>query len=288
MQAPAKARLLLVLITVIWGSTFPLSKMVLAQLPPFYYLSIRYGLATLIMLALFRRSVSASWKSTWHYSLPIGIVLGLAYLGQTAGIDFTTASKAGFLTGLSVVLVPLLQALWTKRLPSMLSMGSAGIATLGLALLSNLFSEHVDLNNGDMMVLFSAVMFAFHILLWDRLPSNQVRETVVCQQFLVTALISLALGLATETWPMQGVTLPVVGIVLFLCLIATVFAYIGQSWAQQHLSATNTALILILEPVFSALFSWAWLNEQLGMLGWLGALCIVGGMVASSMEPSST
>lgn len=284
MNPSLKARLSLTLITIIWGSTFPLSKIVLEQLPPFLYLFIRYGLATLIMLLIFGRTIRASWRSTWRLSLPIGLVLGLAYLGQTAGIDLTTASKAGFFTGLSVVLVPIFQALWLKEPPAKAHVLSALIATLGLALLSDLFSERPDLNFGDLLVIASAAMFALHILFQDRLPLDCPRETIVSQQFLCVALIALPLTLVFEPLPQQMPQPHIWLIVLFLCLVATVLAFAVQAWAQKHISANNTAIILILEPVFSSLFSWIWLGEQLGPIGWIGAAFIVLSMIGSSME----
>ena len=282
-----KARLALTFITVIWGSTFPLSKIVLEELPPFLYLFIRYTLAALIMLLLFRQKIFTGWRMAAKHSLPIGSILGLAYYGQTIGVSLTTAGKAGFLTGLSVVLVPLFQAIWFKKKPSKVSIICALSAALGLAFLSGLFNpstNNVGFNFGDLCVLFSAIMFAIHILLIDNLPPDCPRESLVSQQFIYTALFALPLSIGFESIPTTMPSWNIWLIVLFLVLLATVLAFAVQVWAQQHLNAINTAIILILEPVFAAIFSWIWLNEQLGVIELIGAVLIVISMLGSSLD----
>ncbi|MCL2498415.1 MAG: DMT family transporter, partial [Symbiobacteriaceae bacterium] len=246
--------------------------------------TLRFALAALLMLLFFAKSILPHWRATWRLSLPIGLALGIANLTQSSGINLTTANKAGFYTSLSVVLVPLLQALWFRTRPSKIALGSATLALIGLACLSNILAETPDFNLGDILIFICAFMFAIHVLLFDRLPEHIPRTSIVAQQFLLTALINLPMGLIYESWPADGLSWQVWGMVIFLAVGATILAFSVLAWAQRHLSASNTALILILEPVFAAGFSWIWLGETLGLLGTIGAVIIIASLAVSSRE----
>ena len=284
MSQATKARLGLVTISLIWGSTFPLTKMVLEMIPPYYYLSLRYGIAVLIMFLCFRETILASWKRLWTTSIPIGLSVGAGYIFQTAGLERTSASKAAFYTSLSVILVPLIEAICLKKRLTRRDVWCVLLALGGLALLSGIFKETPDFNVGDLLVSGCAIVFAFQIILLDRLPQDCPRQVVVTQQFLVAIALCLPLGAALEKLPEQRLPADIWGMILFLALIATALAFTIMAWAQKHLSAQSTALILILEPVFAALFSWAWLGETLGGPGVIGALLILCSLVISSLH----
>ena len=286
MSKTNRARLGLAGITVIWGTTFPLTKIILAEIPTFTYTTIRYSIAFLLMLIIFGRSIITSWQALWKSGLIIGIALGLGYLTQTVGLGITSASKAGFFTSLAVILVPVIEALWYKKRPTTKSAISVSLAFVGLILLSGLLGDATSFNIGDALVILCAISFAFHLILFDRLPPSSHRPTIVAQQFLVTALISLVLCFSGEQFPKGAPSPQTWAIVVFMALMATVVAFLVMAWAQRELSAGDVALILLLEPVFAAIFSWMWLGETLGVTGGIGAFLILVSLWLSSQSDS--
>ena len=287
MSTLTRARLALASITIIWGSTFPLGKIVLAYLPPFAYAAIRYSSATLLMLLIYGRTVTTTWRKAWRQGIPIGFCLGLAYLTQTVGIANTSANKAGFYTSISVVLVPLLLAIWFKEKPTLRINLAVCLALVGILLLSDFWSEAMSFNGGDALVIICAFFFALHIILFDRLPEDCPRTTIVTQQFMVSALLSAVIAWGFEPFPSTTPPPHIWGLVIFLTLAATVLAFSVMAWAQRYLSAPDTALILILEPVFAAFFAWQWLGEALGVTAALGAMLILASLWLSSLPEAS-
>ncbi|MGQ0548146.1 MAG: EamA family transporter [Armatimonadota bacterium] len=130
------ADLALLAVAAAWGLTFPLGKIVLSTLPPFTYLAVRFGLAAAVLLAILPRGGAATSRRDWTAAAGVGIVLFVAYGLQTFGLRLTTASNAGLITGLSVAMVPVISAVWLRRMPHPAVLAGVAAATIGLGLLT--------------------------------------------------------------------------------------------------------------------------------------------------------
>jgi drug/metabolite transporter (DMT)-like permease len=279
-----KADLLLILITLIWGSTFVIVKAALADASPLAFISARFILAGLLLYALLARGKLP------RASLVPGIVLGVFLFGgyafQTSGLALTTPSKAAFITGFSVILVPLLvTAQGTRLRPANLAGAVLGLAGLYFLVLPAGFAE---VNRGDLLVLVGAVSFALHIVMVGVYArKHSFLHLVPTQVLTVGALAALALpvvsGLTTQAIMHVHWTARLVMALIVTAVFATGVAFSVQNWAQQYTPAAHTALIFALEPVFAALTSWVVLGERLGGKTLLGSALILVGMVVSEV-----
>lgn len=230
-----------------------------------------------------RSSTPRFWGFLRHNGAPLllGLALFAGYAFQTFGLELTTPAKAGFITGLGVVLVPLASAVLLGQMPSRSAWLGVGMATTGLALLT--LDASLAVNLGDLLVLGCAVSFAVHILLTGRYAPYHDPLRLLFGQVLTVAVLSGAASLLFEQRP------PVSGQVLFAAaftgLFATIVAFGVQTVAQRFTSATHTALIFAAEPVFAALFSFLLIGEMLGPWQLVGCALILAGMVAAELGP---
>lgn len=273
------ADLALVVVAFIWGTTFVLVKGALQEIGPFAFLAARFWIAFLVLGLPLLSRLWRGERSLWRNGGLLGVVLFAAYALQTAGLRTTSASKAAFITGLSVVLVPLLAALWLRQLPRPVAWLSALLATVGLALLSMPLGQSLVV--GDGLVLGCALMFAIHILLVGRYASRYDPLALSAVQMGVVALLSGLVAPLAEPWPAR--LSPVVwGAVLFTALLATVLALVLQVSAQRRTPPHRAALLLTLEPVFAALAAY-FLGERLTPQGWMGCALILIAMVMAEV-----
>ncbi|MDI7276842.1 MAG: DMT family transporter, partial [Anaerolineae bacterium] len=268
------ADLALLAVTAIWGSTFVLVKGAVALYPVLPFLAVRFGVAALALAP----AAIAGRPAVHRSDLPAGVLAGgflfAGYAFQTAGLQHTEAAKAGFITGLSVVLVPLFVAVLWRRLPSWQAVTGTVLATLGLGLLS--LNADWSIRRGDLLVLGCAFSFAGHITALGALsPGRDARLLTLVQVATVSAL-SGALVLAQGPFP--AVPGSVWGAAVFTGLAATAVAFLVQTAAQQFTTAGHTALIFAAEPVFAALFGVLVAGEMLSNRGWAGCGLILAGV----------
>jgi drug/metabolite transporter (DMT)-like permease len=275
----ARWELALLAVTAVWGSTFVLVRDAVAGIPPFAFIAYRF-LAAAALLAVLRPVALARPRPGL---LAAGVVTGLAlfagYGFQTVGLQYTTASNAGFITGLSVVLTPLLAALVLAESPGRWPALGAVLAVCGLALLS---LQRLEVRRGDALVLGCAVAFAAHILLLGRNAPRHPTYALAVVQLATAGLLALAwAGLAGD------LAAPASGSVWLALAITAVAASAGafliQTRAQREVSPTRTAVILTMEPVFAGLFGFLLAGERLSGRGWLGAACILAGMLVAEL-----
>lgn len=269
---------MLVLVTFIWGSTFVIVKEALNDASPLVFIAIRFAAAGVLLFIVLREG-----PLDRRAVLP-GIILGLflfgGYIGQTSGLNYTTPSKAAFITGFSVILVPLIMLLRGAR------MHAANIAGALLGLSGIYFlvlpAGLAAVNRGDVLVLFGSMSFAAHIVLVGAYTRRfSFRHLVPLQVITVGAVATLALPLDRSLrlrWS-TGLALAL----LITVLLATGFAFSVQNWAQQYTPPAHTALIFALEPVFAALTSRLLTGERLSGKVLLGCGLILGGMVVSEL-----
>lgn len=283
MSRRAKAELLLVVTTFVWGSTFVIVKGALTDASPFPFLSVRFILAGVLML-----SVMARWRMPRPVILPsivLGILLFAGYAFQTWGLIFTTPSKCAFITGFSVILVPIITLFQGYRMRAANACGAA-LGLLGIYFLV-LPSGFAAVNRGDVLTLFAAIAFAAHIVWVGTYTRRHSFLHLAPGQILAVGIIAtLAMPLAPEAhlhW-----TSRLVFALVATAVFATAFAFGTQVWAQQYTPPAHTALIFSLEPVFAALTSWVVTGEHLGGRLLIGASFILAGMVISEVWGGGT
>lgn len=291
-QLTADASLLFV--TAVWGATFVMVQDAVMGYPVFAFLAIRFALAALVLLPFFLRSRQPSAAIRPSARSPLsdmlaallpGILVGVAlfagYAFQTFGLRYTTPAKAGFITGMSVVLVPIGQAIFLRRPPQRNSIIGVTLAAGGLALLS--LQPGLAISLGDVLVLACAVAFAAQILLVGRYAPDWQPLRLALVQIVTVAVLSGAAALLLERpigWPPGNVWFAAA----FTGVLATALAFFVQSRAQRDTSPTHTALIFAAEPVFAGLFSYLLIGEVLGPRQLAGAGLILAGMIISEVR----
>ena len=283
-----KAELLLLLAAVIWGFAFVAQRVGMEHVGPFTYNGARFLLGALsllpVLLLVGRRSAPPVRPGAWRPSLAGGLLAGLILFAgaslQQVGIVHTTAGKAGFITGLYVVIVPLLGLLWGHRTPWSTWIGAA-LAVAGLYLLT--LTDDLTVAEGDGLVLVGAFFWAGHVLVIGWLSGRRVEPVLLaCLQFIVCAVLSLAVAVAIEPITADGLrggALPI----LYGGLLSVGVAFTLQVVAQRDAPPAHAAIILSLETGFAALGGWLLLNESLSGRGLIGCALMFAGMLLSQL-----
>jgi drug/metabolite transporter (DMT)-like permease len=275
MPFPA-AVLALVLVTLIWGTTFAVIKDVLVTTPVSLLLALRFSLAALAFI----------WVPFDRRALRPALILGLlAFAGfatQTLGLEITTASKAAFITGLNVILAPMVgRLLYGDRVAPRVYL-AALLAISGLGLMTLQGSGGV--NGGDLWVIGTAVSYAVYIVYLGEVAG---RANVLA----IAGLQQLPMALLAWLWALPQLsvlpTLPLSSYlaILYLALVATALVTVVQTYAQRVVPAYLAALLFALEPVFAALFAFMLLGETMSAVGWIGGGVVLVAMLVGEIRP---
>ncbi|NDG85578.1 MAG: DMT family transporter [Proteobacteria bacterium] len=280
----------LLIITAGWGLTFPLIKDSIATIRPFTFIAIRFvfALSTLllggVLFRVFRPKSPAKGLREWMAGGLLGLFLFGTYSLQTIGMQYTSSSSAGFLTGLSVVMVPVI-LLFTGGRIGLFSLIGIALSVVGAAMLS--LSEGLQLNRGDALVIGCAFMVALHIVFVGRFTRRYDAFRLTLIQILVCLVLcsSCAGILESADFALASMLPKAWGAMAFCGIIATAIAYLVQMVAQAHVSPVKTSLILTLEPVFGAIFSVWLLHDQLRSIQWAGGAVMVMAMLVAELGP---
>lgn len=283
-----RADLALLSCAVVWGATFVALKDALPDVSVFVYVAVRFGLSAIVMGIIFWRSLrGVDSRAVWA-GAQIGFFMFGGYVFQTSGLKLTTPSKAAFITGSSVVLVPVILAVFGLRRITAWIWAGVIAALAGLYLLTVPPQGLGGLNRGDPIVFLGAVMFALHVIFIARyvehhsvgaLSSLQVATTGLLATFFVPILG--ALHWEAPHWAWTG---KLIFAVLITSLGSTVMGFSFQVWAQQYTSPMHTAILISLEPVFAALTAWLLGREHLGRRALLGAALIFVGILLAELK----
>jgi drug/metabolite transporter (DMT)-like permease len=274
----AAAALLLVAIS--WGATFPLAKQILQSVPPFLYLALRFGIAALLVGALCAPAIMRLRGRQWLEGLLAGIALAGGYAFQTTGLRLASATVAAFLTGLSVLLVPILGTFVGRRASRAEWLGIA-CGTLGLALLTYRGGFRAGL--GEALLLGCSFCFAVHILYLDRVTGRIPSLPLGALQLVGVTLVSGAFSIgeraprAIEPWVWISI--------VAMAVVCSALAFTVQAWAQRFTRVSHVGLIFSAEPVAAAVFAWLWLGERLSATQWLGSALIFLGILLAEAGP---
>jgi drug/metabolite transporter (DMT)-like permease len=267
-------------VTAVWGSTFFLIKDVLEHMPVLDFLGVRFAIAAVVMVIAFWRHLRRLDARAWRRGALLGLVYGVAQILQTAGLATTDASVSGFITGMYVVLTPLLGALLLRQRTSAATWLAVVLATAGLAVLS---LKGLAVGTGEALTLASAAVYALHILGLGAWSTQRDAVGLSTVQMIVIAVVCL--GSAST----DGVTLPPTGgawvAVVYMALVAGAGALLVQTWAQSHLTATRAAIVMTTEPVFAALFAVLFGGEVLGIRVVFGGALVLAAMYIVELAP---
>ena len=270
----------LVVVCVIWGSTFVVVKDAVQRMPVMDFLAWRFAIAAAAMAVLRPGAVRRlSPAARWH-SVVLGSALAAGYVAQTFGLERTPATVSGFITGLFVVFTPLCSGLLLRRRVEGTAWFAVAVATGGLALLS---LRGLSVGTGEAITLLCAVSFALHIVglgEWST-PSDAYGLAVVQLSTVAVASIVISAPDTLSPPPDAGAW----GAVLLTALGATAFGFWGQTWAQAHLAPTRAAVVMTMEPVFAGVFGVAIGGDHLGVRTVAGALLVLAAMYLVELGP---
>ncbi|AFL95075.1 putative drug/metabolite transporter 2 [Thermococcus cleftensis] len=266
-----RSELILLGITAIWGFTFPAMKVSLAYLPPILFLAYRFGIASLLMLLIFRERVLK--RETFKEGFILGATLFFGHGFQIVGLKYTTASNSAFITSLYVVFTPFIAYFLLREGLKLRDAASLAIALTGLYLISG---ASPDFNYGDMLTVLCALSFAFQIVLVQRFGEKDYLS-LAFWQITWNFVFSLAFALVAEPFTLPTDPMPWAGI-LYTSVFATVIAFTLQVKHQRNTRAHKAALIYSAEPIFGHVAAFLTIGEVLSSRGYLGAALIMAGI----------
>jgi drug/metabolite transporter (DMT)-like permease len=278
------ALLALILVTAVWGVTFVQVKDAVALYPLFAFLAVRFAIASVVLAVPAAGRMRSLGRRGWVAGASLGLLLALGYALQTAGLERTTVSSAGFITGLYVVFTPLLALLlFRTRVGGAVWIG-VGLAVAGLAMLSGVGAGDAV---GDLLVLGGSAAYSLQIVLMERYAPRYDAIAFTQAEMLAAfggfAVVAVALGQVElpRGWTVWGALL-VTGI------FASALGFLVQTWAQRRISAARTAIAFAMEPVFAGLFGFWLAGDRLGVLGWGGCAVIMAGILVAEPEAGRT
>ena len=271
MNKQLQANFLIVLVALFWGSTYFLTKMAVAELEPFNLTALRFGTAFIITALFFFKRIRKADRTVIKYSIILGVLAVIAVLSMTFGVQYTTASNAGFLISLSVVMIPLISVVVLKKRIKAKLLLSVILATIGIVCLT--LNEQLTINKGDILCILCATSFAVQVLIMERIPKTADSVAIGALQLGITAVVNFILSFFLENFTVPS-DLKVWGVIVILGVFCTAFCYIIQIYALKNTSAIQAGIILSLEPVFSAIFAYISLGELLSKQGYIGAILL--------------
>jgi len=282
-----RAELALAFCTLLWGATFVVVKNCLEHSSVFVFLAVRFSLAGLCMAVFRPAALRVLAREEIFAGIRLGFFMFGGYAFQTAGLRYTTASNSGFITGSSVVLVPLILALfWGKRATFWVYFGTVA-AGGGLYFLTVPVTGVAHLNRGDVLTFFAAASYAVHIILVSEYSKEHSAAALSVLQVLACALMSwlTAFGADAIRWqPMRFASSGPLWLgVAVSAVFATAVAFSLQLWAQQYTTPGHAAILFTLEPVFAVATSYVLLRERLGSRALLGAALVLAGILAAEL-----
>lgn len=287
------ADLVLLFVTFIWGTTFVIVQNAVNVLPPHSFNGMRFGIASFaLLLVIFlkdKKSLLTFKKKGWIAGIIIGLLLFAGYAFQTIGLLYTTASKAGFITGLSVIMVPIFSIFILKIIPKWPTVLGVAFAAIGLYLLTMV--DVLGLQLGDLLVFFCTIFFALQIIFVGKYAPDYSALPLAFVQISTVAVASFVFAFFFEdirimTNPDYLFASDVVVALIITSLFATAFAFYVQTSLQKYTTPTRVAVIFAMEPVFAAVTSYFIQGEVFTLPAVLGGMMIFMGMILAETPVS--
>lgn len=272
-----KADLALLCVSVLWGSAFVFQRMVGEQGSVYYFNAFRFFLGAFILLPMIWKKTEIS-GGQWLWMGIAGAILFSAAALQQAGIQYTTAGNAGFITSLSVVIVPFVLLVGWRERPRWLAMVAAGLAGVGAYLLST--GGSFEIRKGDTLELLGALFWSLHFVILGKFAVRFPSIHFAAGQYLVAGLLNFLIALLVEQPHFNEIF---VGAVVYTALFSVGLGYTLQVWAQRYTPPADAAIILSLEAVFAVLSGWLFLSERLNLIQIIGCSFILGGVFLTQL-----
>ena len=275
---------LLIVVTAVWGLTFVQVKDAVAIYPLFAFLAVRFAIASATLAVPAWRRMPTLGRRGWAAGTGLGLLVAAGYALQTAGLERTTVSSTGFITGLYVVFTPLLALLLFGTRIGLAVWVGVGLSTVGLALLTGIDTGRLV---GDLLVLAASLVYSVQIVLMERYAPRYDPLALTQAEMLAAFGGFAAVAVATGQLEVpHGWT--VWSALLVTGIFASALGFLVQTWAQQRLSAARTALAFALEPAWAALFGFWLAGDRLGTVAWIGCALIMAGIVISEPAAAET
>ena len=279
-----KVNALLILVTMIWGSTFLIVQQTIRLTGPFTFLAMRFSIGALVLAVIFRKRLAQITRAEIITGSIIGLFLFGTYALQTTGLQYTTSSKAAFITGMYIPLVAILAVPMLHQKPTPGSLLGVMLSVTGVILISVNSSFRFTFGLGEFLVIGCAIASALHVILISKFAPRVDAINLALVQIALTAVLSfIAMPIAREPFALPP--LPVWGSALFMGVAATAFALAIMNRVQQVVSSTQATLIYALEPVWAAMLGYL-AGEQLSLFAWIGCGFILLGMITGELRLS--
>ncbi len=280
MSRSRKAELILLSITLIWGGTFAVVKFALSDASPLTFLALRFGAAALIFPLIYRKDYFSMDRATFTDGIFLGLLLMIGFAFQTVGLQYTTASKSAFITGLLVAFTPIAQAVIEKRMPGRGNMIGVVLVAIGLYLLTSPGGQ--GFNIGDVLTLFCAISYAIYIVYLDVFSKKHDVSKLTLLQLVVTSMLSITVAPFVETMHVHF-TVGFIWALLYTVILATVFATYLQTKYQRETTPVRAAIIFSMEPVMANVIAFFAFGEFVGWIGAVGGALIITGLLVSEL-----
>ena len=274
MNNQIKSDILLLIVTIFWGTSYVLMKMGLGDMGPFNLIAFRFIIGFLVASSIFFKKIIKTDLRTIKISIVVGTILFLVYALVAYGLNYTSASNAGFLIGLSVVIIPILQGVILKEMPKKNAMVGVLFAIVGIFLLA--VKENLTMNFGDILCILCAFVCSVHIIMVEKFTKDLDSAVFGILQLGVVGVLSIISALLFEGFQLPTTKESVFAIII-LSIFCTALSYVAQTIAQQYTSSTHTGIIFSLEAVFSAIFAYFFAGEILSQRGYIGAVLLILG-----------
>lgn len=281
MNTPCKANFMMLIITMFWGSSYLFMKMGLVDMQEFNLIALRFGIAFILAgIVFYRRLIHADYK-TIKYAFLLGSILFLVFAAITFGVKSTSASNAGFLVSLTVIFVPLLLGIFLRKMPERRIFVGVLLALTGIGFLT-LNNQFIN-NSGNFLCILGALFYAIHIIVTGKLTKDVDSITLGVLQLGFTGMWGLLFSVFLETPQFPGTTEAWIS-VMGLGVLCSAIGFVVQTTAQKYTTPTHTGLLFSFEPVFAALFAFAFAGEILTTKEYLGAILVLLGVITAELN----
>lgn len=271
----------LLILTFLWGLTFPIQKLILTEnISPFLYNAIRFWIAAFLSAAIFR-------KSDWKRAIILGVVMAIAYATQTWGLTITTSTKSGFITSLYIVIVPFFSFLIEKEKIKLVQIVGFAGATFGMYLLTN--GGITGFNFGDFLTIICGIMYALHVVLITHFSKETEEFALLTPQFLTVAILNTGFNIFYESsgsaWRFS---LSALGVATFTAISATIIAIVIQAKYQRVVGSNVSALIFVGEPIFAMILSAIILHERINLVQGIGIIIMMISIILGVIQTGTS
>ena len=281
MQENHKYNIYMFIATIFFGMTYVLTKICLNYSTELHIISFRFLIAFIVSLIFLQKKIFPLKRTEFLYSLLLGALLFLVFIAMTVGVKYTTATNASFLISLSVIFIPFFSWFFNKEKPKKRIFVVLIIAFIGIMLLT--LDQNLEFHIGDILCLICATLFTFYIIMTERIVKNNNPTALGVLQFGWVFLFSFLVQYPIESFVIPKNKFFWLSMVL-LGIFCTAFGYIAQTIAQKNLSSTVVGFILSLEPVFSGIFGYFFLNEYLSFQQYIGAFLLLISVIYVSVK----